>query len=36
MRVLLKASLRGYRYVTRGDDVLIIDPDEQRVVEVID
>jgi hypothetical protein len=25
-----------YRYVTRGDEVLIVDPEEQRVVEVIE
>jgi hypothetical protein len=29
-------EIRRYRYLTRGDDVLVIDPDEHRVVEVID
>jgi hypothetical protein len=29
-------EVRRYRYVTRGDEVLVVDPDEQRVVEVID
>jgi len=29
-------EVRRYRYLTRGDEVLIVDPDEQRVVEVIE
>jgi hypothetical protein len=27
---------RQYRYVVRGDDIVIVDPDEHRIVEVID
>jgi hypothetical protein len=29
-------AVSRYRYVTRGEEVLIVDPDEQRVVEVIE
>ena len=30
-------AVRSYRYVVRGDDVVLVDPeDENRVVEVID
>jgi hypothetical protein len=29
-------EIRSYRYVVRGDDVVIVDPDERRIVEVID
>lgn len=28
-------EIRSYRYVVKGDDVLIVDPDEYRVVDVI-
>jgi hypothetical protein len=36
-RVLTEVpEVRRYRYVTRGDNVLVVDPDEHRVVEVID
>lgn len=29
-------AIRSYRYVVRGDDVIIVDPDERRVIEVIE
>jgi hypothetical protein len=29
-------AIRSYRYVVRGDDVVVVDPDESRIVEVID
>jgi len=29
-------AIRSYRYVVRGDDVVIVDPDEHRVIEVIE
>jgi hypothetical protein len=29
-------EIRSYRYVVRGDDIVIVDPDEYRIVEVID
>jgi hypothetical protein len=29
-------EVRSYRYVVRGDDVVIVDPEERRIVEVID
>jgi hypothetical protein len=29
-------AIGEYRYVTRGDEVLVIDPEESRVVEVLD
>ena len=28
-------ELRGYRYVVRGDEIGLVDPDENRIVEVI-
>jgi hypothetical protein len=27
---------RQYRYMVRGDDIVIVDPDEHRIVQVID
>jgi hypothetical protein len=29
-------EIRSYRYVVRGDEIVLVDPDERRVVEVID
>jgi Protein of unknown function (DUF1236) len=29
-------EVRSYRYVIRGDDIVLVDPDEHRIVEVID
>lgn len=29
-------EIRSYRYMVRGDEVVIVDPDERRIVEVID
>jgi hypothetical protein len=29
-------EIRSYRFMVRGDEVVIVDPDERRVVEVID
>jgi hypothetical protein len=29
-------DIRQYRYVVRGDDIVLVDPDEHRIVEVID
>ena len=29
-------EVRSYRYVVRGDDIVLVDPDEHRIVEVID
>jgi hypothetical protein len=29
-------EVRRYRYVVRGDDIVLVDPDEHRIVEVID
>ena len=29
-------AVRSYRYLVRGDEVVLVEPDENRVVEVIE